>query len=205
MKKEDTATRLKKVMSEKGLRQIDIYNKAQVLCKKYNIKLGRNDLSQYLSGKVEPGQSKIALLAEVLNVNPVWLMGLDVPMYDQKDFLFGSELEKMLAQISKELNVPVEKLKSFFINYKKPEVEESQELNYDNLYKFFSKFFKEKVENNLYDKLENQEKYIKILKQKGLMDENGYISDENLEKLEKLVDVLIGFDKDKNNKLKNNK
>ena len=38
-----------------------------------------------------------------------------------------------------------------------------------------------------------------------LMDENGYISDENLMKLEKIVDVLIGFDKNENDKLKSQK
>ena len=37
------------------------------------------------------------------------------------------------------------------------------------------------------------------------MDENGYISDENLIKLEKIVDVLIGFNKNENDKLKSQK
>lgn len=44
--------------------------------------------------------------------------------------------------------------------------------------------------------------YVKILKKKGFMDDNGYISDENLLKLEKLVDVIVGFDSNQNEKLK---
>ena len=79
MKKENTSIRLKQLMSECGLRQVDILKKAQPYCKKYNINLGRNDISQYISGKVEPSQQKLSLLAESLNVNEVWLMGYDVP------------------------------------------------------------------------------------------------------------------------------
>ena len=35
-------------------------------------------ISKYLSGNAIPRQRKITLLAEALNVNPVWLMGYDV-------------------------------------------------------------------------------------------------------------------------------
>lgn len=79
MKNENTSIRLKTIMQETGLRQIDILNKTKPYCKKYNIKLGRNDLSQYLSGKVEPSQRKLSILAMALDVNEAWLMGYDVP------------------------------------------------------------------------------------------------------------------------------
>ena len=59
MKERNTSDRLKEIMAKNGLRQIDILNKAIPFCKKYNVKLGRNDLSQYISGKVEPSQKKI--------------------------------------------------------------------------------------------------------------------------------------------------
>ena len=42
--------------------------------------MNRSDISQYVSGKVEPGQDKLAVLAKALHVDPVWLMGIDVPM-----------------------------------------------------------------------------------------------------------------------------
>lgn len=80
MKERNTSDRLKEIMAKNGLRQIDILNKAIPFCKKYNVKLGRNDLSQYISGKVEPSQKKLTVLAETLEVNEAWLMGYDVPM-----------------------------------------------------------------------------------------------------------------------------
>ena len=80
MKKHSTSERLKEIMSIKNLKQIDIIRLAEPHCNKYNIKLGKNDLSQYISGKVEPGQNKLYILSLALNVNEAWLMGYDVPM-----------------------------------------------------------------------------------------------------------------------------
>ena len=54
MKNSNTSQRLKEILTEKNIRPIDLVNKCQPYCKKYNIKMGRNDISQYLSGKVEP-------------------------------------------------------------------------------------------------------------------------------------------------------
>ncbi len=39
----------------------------------------KNDLSQYVSGKVEPKQDKLTILGLALNVNEVWLMGYNIP------------------------------------------------------------------------------------------------------------------------------
>lgn len=80
MKKCTTADRLKQLMEERNLKQADILCSAKPFSKTFDIKLGRNDLSQYVSGKVEPGQRKLYLLARALNVNEAWLMGYDVPM-----------------------------------------------------------------------------------------------------------------------------
>ena len=85
MKQENTCDRLKKIMSIRGFKQIDVLNKSKFYCNKYNIKLGRNDLSQYLSGKVSPGQTKLTVLALTLDVNEAWLMGFDVPMERTND------------------------------------------------------------------------------------------------------------------------
>lgn len=80
MKKQTTSNRLKQIMSERNLRQVDILEMCKPYCKKYDIKLGRNDLSQYVTGKVEPGQKKLTVLGMALNVSEAWLMGFDVPM-----------------------------------------------------------------------------------------------------------------------------
>lgn len=42
--------------------------------------MGKSDISQYVSGKVEPGQDKLTILGLALNVSEAWLMGYDVPM-----------------------------------------------------------------------------------------------------------------------------
>lgn len=80
MKKQTASDRLKQIMSERNLRQVDILEMCKPYCQKYNIKLGRNDLSQYVTGKVEPGQKKLTILGMALNVSEAWLMGFDVPI-----------------------------------------------------------------------------------------------------------------------------
>lgn len=78
MKIATTSERLKELMSERNLRQIDIIHAAKPFCEKYGVKLSKTDLSQYVSGKVEPGQEKLSILGLTLNVNEAWLMGYDV-------------------------------------------------------------------------------------------------------------------------------
>lgn len=77
---ENTSTRLKKIMGLRGLRQRDVLALAQPYCDRYKIKLNKSDLSQFVNGKVEPGQWKLTILGLALNVSEAWLMGLDVPM-----------------------------------------------------------------------------------------------------------------------------
>lgn len=78
MKKFSTADRLNQIMRTRNMRQVDILNAADPFCRKYGVKLGKNDLSQYVSGKVEPGQDKLTILGLALNVSEAWLMGYDV-------------------------------------------------------------------------------------------------------------------------------
>lgn len=79
MKEISTADRLKQIMVERGLKQVDILEACKPYCVKYGVKLNKNDLSQYVSGKVIPKQDKLSILAMALKVNEVWLMGYDVP------------------------------------------------------------------------------------------------------------------------------
>jgi hypothetical protein len=75
-----TSERLKLLIESRQIRQVDILNAAKPFCEKYGVKLERNDLSQYVSGKVLPGQDKLTVLGLALNVSEAWLMGFDVPM-----------------------------------------------------------------------------------------------------------------------------
>lgn len=80
MKVATTSERLNQILSDRHIRQIDIIEAAKPYSDKYNVKLNKNDLSQYVSGKTEPGQRKLSILGMALNVNEAWLMGYDVPM-----------------------------------------------------------------------------------------------------------------------------
>lgn len=80
MKIENTSVRLKKLMEDRNLKQVDILEKCKPFCEKFNVKISKSDLSQYVSGKVEPGSKKLTILGLALNVNEAWLMGYDVTM-----------------------------------------------------------------------------------------------------------------------------
>lgn len=80
MKVATTSQRLNQIISVRHIRQIDIIESAKPFSEKYGVKLNKNDLSQYVNGKTEPGQEKLTILGLALNVNEAWLMGYDVPM-----------------------------------------------------------------------------------------------------------------------------
>lgn len=80
MKISTTSERLKWLLEERKMRQVDLLEAAKPYTEKYKVKLNKNDLSQYINGKTEPGQNKLAILGLALNVNEAWLMGYDVPM-----------------------------------------------------------------------------------------------------------------------------
>lgn len=84
MKKANTSDRLKQIMNERNLKQVDILNLSLPICSKYNVKMNKSDISQYVSGKVEPSQEKLVVLGLALNVTEAWLMGFDVSM-ERKD------------------------------------------------------------------------------------------------------------------------
>lgn len=102
MKRVNCSERLNKIIKIRNLKQSDIVKKSKVLSNKYGTTINANDLSQYLSGKVEPSQRKLSILAEILNTNEVWLMGYDVPMSPDlegfsSDVISISDIDKILG------------------------------------------------------------------------------------------------------------
>lgn len=71
------SNRLKLLMSERKLRQTDVINLAKPFFIQIGTSLNKNDLSQYLSGKVKPKEKKLSLLSLALGVSKAWLMGYD--------------------------------------------------------------------------------------------------------------------------------
>lgn len=79
MKKSTTSERLRQLMHERNIKQIDILSAAEKYCDKFSVKMNKSDISQYVSGKVIPSQDKLTVLSKALEVDEPWLMGYDVP------------------------------------------------------------------------------------------------------------------------------
>lgn len=67
--------RLYEYMTNNGLKAVDLSKR---------FKVSRSTISQYLSGAVIPKRDRLVLIADALNINPLWLMGYDVPLEPQK-------------------------------------------------------------------------------------------------------------------------
>ena len=80
MTRKTTAERLRELMRERNLRQVDVLRLIEPWARRYNVPFFKQNLSLYLKGTVEPNQDKLILLAKALNVSEAWLMGFDVPM-----------------------------------------------------------------------------------------------------------------------------
>jgi alanine-synthesizing transaminase len=65
------ADRLRKAMDDADLKQVDLVR----IAADGGQKLGKSQLSQYLSGKTMPRQATLQFLAVTLNVSPDWLAG----------------------------------------------------------------------------------------------------------------------------------
>lgn len=76
MAEDSFAARLNEIMALRGMKQIDFVHEAE----RYDVKLGKSHMSQYVSGKTVPRPDIAHFLAAVLRVNEQWLMGEDVPM-----------------------------------------------------------------------------------------------------------------------------
>lgn len=71
MKHKETAKRLQEALSRKNLRAQDLSNLSGV---------AKASISQYINGTHKPSNVSAGKMGEVLEVDPLWLMGFDVPM-----------------------------------------------------------------------------------------------------------------------------
>lgn len=98
--KDTTGKRIRKIMSDRGLKQVDILRMCEPYCEKYGVKLAKNDLSQYVSDKVQPRQDKLSILAMALDVSEAWLMGFDIPTaYDEAIAMTNADPDMVLEAI----------------------------------------------------------------------------------------------------------
>lgn len=96
--KEKCSVRLARALAIRGMKQSE-------LCEK--TKIPKSAISQYLSGLFEPKQDRLHIIAQALGVDPVWLMGFDVPMEKAKENSPTepelSEGEKMMLKLFRQI------------------------------------------------------------------------------------------------------
>lgn len=85
--KESCSARLRMALSLRNMTQAE-------LCQK--TKIPKSALSEYIKGLYEPKQDRLLILSEALNIDPVWLMGFDVPM--EKDNKKDAPSEENLTE-----------------------------------------------------------------------------------------------------------
>ena len=102
---EPCSVRIRKALSARNMTQTELCEKA---------KISKSTLSEYLKGLYEPKQDKVFILSQALNVDPVWLMGYDVPMQkkeeqevkkDSPTELQLSEGEKLMLKLFRQIPV----------------------------------------------------------------------------------------------------
>lgn len=97
MKHETTARRLREAMGDCNITARELSQRA---C------MNESSISQYVTGRNVPSNINSGKMAKVLGVNPVWLMGFDVPKYvSQKEAVFLTEEEKELIESLRKLSV----------------------------------------------------------------------------------------------------
>ena len=70
-RKEPFKARLQKALDAKEWKPVDLAKRTGI---------SESTISQYRSGYAEPKKDRLQLFADVLEVNPAWLLGIDVPM-----------------------------------------------------------------------------------------------------------------------------
>lgn len=75
MMEKNFAKRLEDALNSRGAKQSDLVEITGI---------SKSAISQYLSGAFEPKQNNIYKIAKALDINPVWLMGKDVAMDNNK-------------------------------------------------------------------------------------------------------------------------
>ncbi len=74
MKNPETAKRLQEALTAKDMIPQELADKTGI---------GKASISQYLNGQHKPSNLSAGKMAEVLDVDPLWLMGFDVPMREE--------------------------------------------------------------------------------------------------------------------------
>lgn len=97
--------RFKEAMDIRGIKAIEISEKTGI---------SESTLSQYKGGYSKPKDERLAMLSDVLDVEPAWLMGLNVPMKASNiDNIEDSELIEEIKNLAPEKKAELRKYIKF--------------------------------------------------------------------------------------------
>lgn len=163
MERSSTSKRLRQIMSERNLRQVDILEKSKPFQKQLGVKMGRSALSQYVTGKSKPDDKKLYLLSKTLNVSEAWLMGYDVErkrVPDDERNSISNEQPEILPIYNKLEEPRQEKV----LNFAKKQLEEQ----------------KNSKASSIFDKSQDDEDYITDYVEGLVAAGRGIFQDDNL-------------------------
>lgn len=86
------AKRFREAMEERAMKQVDVLRAAQ----EQNIKLGKSQISQYVSGKSIPRENVGQILAQILHVDINWLYGKDADDHTSAENNTGNETNPII-------------------------------------------------------------------------------------------------------------
>lgn len=94
MKFPDTAKRLSDAMNKKHIKAAELAERSGV---------SKGSISQYLNGRNRPTNINAGKMAEVLNVDAMWLMGFEVPNTSsiKADYYVDTKVGKVLIEANK--------------------------------------------------------------------------------------------------------
>lgn len=125
MKHDIFAERLIKAMNDKNWKQVDLLRVAET----EGIKLGKSQMSQYVSGKAVPRKNIAQFLASALDVEMDWLLGNATMSIDSNDTLVTeNELNKVKGDIVMREFKKSTKLDNVLYDVRGPVVEEANRM-----------------------------------------------------------------------------
>ena len=92
MKYEITAKRIQQALSNMNMKPQELADKSGV---------SKSSISQYVNGSHAPSNISSGKMAPVLNVDPLWLMGFDVHMAQNSDYLYTDGNSDFLIEVTK--------------------------------------------------------------------------------------------------------
>lgn len=109
MKNELTAKRLSLALSNSNMKPQELADKSGV---------SKASISQYVNGSHAPSNISSGKMAPILNVNPLWLMGFDVPM-NELPTMPHTDLKKsdLTANYNLHLQNPIEMVDRHELNF----------------------------------------------------------------------------------------